>query len=103
MLSLIGGIFILLNGLLIAALGALASFIFIPGGVPVLAWGIMGIVFALIVIVGAFVLHSNPDQHMMWGAIILIFSIISIVIGGGFIIGMILGSIGGVLALVSEA
>ncbi|MFQ5998323.1 MAG: DUF6114 domain-containing protein, partial [Candidatus Bathyarchaeia archaeon] len=41
----------------------------------------------------------NPAQNKAWGVIILVLSIISIVIGGGFAIGFILGIIGGALAI----
>lgn len=47
-------------------------------------------------------MNSNPREHVTWGIIIIIFSVLSLVIGGGFVIGMIFGLIGGVLALVSE-
>jgi len=104
-LSLIAGILILINGVI---LGAVGSFIapFIPGmGEKALVTGILGtvmvvgIILGLIVIVAAVMLYRNPAQKTMWGVIILVLSIISIFIGGGFIIGLILGIIGGALAL----
>jgi hypothetical protein len=104
-LSLIAGILILING---AAVGAVRSFIgpHIPGmGDRALVTGILGtvmvagIILGLIVIVAAVMLYRNPAQKTMWGVIILVLSIISIFIGGGFIIGLILGIIGGALAL----
>jgi hypothetical protein len=104
-LSLIAGILILING---AVVGAVRSFIgpHIPGmGERALVTGILstvmvvGIVLGLIVIVAAVMLYRNPAQKTMWGVIVLVLSIISIFIGGGFIIGLILGIIGGALAL----
>jgi len=104
-LSLIAGILILING---AILGAVGSFIapFIPGmSEKALVTGILGtvmvvgIILGLIVIVAAVMLYRNPAQKTMWGVIVLVLSIISIFIGGGFIIGLILGIIGGALAL----
>jgi hypothetical protein len=44
-------------------------------------------------------LYRNPLQKKAWGIIVLVLSIISIVTGGGFIIGLILGVIGGALSL----
>jgi hypothetical protein len=104
-LSFIAGIMILING---AVIGAVRSFIesYIPGmGERALVTGILsiimvvGIILGLIAIVAALMLYRNPAQKTIWGVIILVSSIISIVIGGGFIIGVILGIIGGALAL----
>jgi Family of unknown function (DUF6114) len=46
-------------------------------------------------------LNSKPEEHSTWGTLILIFSVLSIFGGamGGFGVGLILGLIGGVLAL----
>ncbi len=59
----------------------------------------IGIILGIIVIIGAIMLYRNPDQKTGWGIAVLIVSIISIFIGGGFLIGLILGIIGGALAL----
>jgi len=54
----------------------------------------------IIVIIGAVMLQSKPQQHSQWGILILIFSIISILGGYGLVIaGLILGVIGGIMAL----
>ncbi len=96
-LSLIAGIFILLGGLVIAALGALLASFFFGVGI-VLA--IIGLAFGIIVLVGAIMLYMQPEQHVTWGVIILVFSILSIFTAlGGFFIGLILGIIGGALAI----
>ena len=64
-------------------------------------FGLVGILFGIAVIVGAVMLHHNPAEHSKWGLIILIFSILSIFGSamGGFDVGLILGVIGGILAL----
>jgi hypothetical protein len=127
-LSLIAGIFILINGALLGFLGSFLSNIpgfisKIPGisplEIPVIppeglaglaallaiastvlyVLMAVGVVFGVLVLLGAFMLHRNPSAKTAWGVIILLFSILSIVIGGGFIIGFILGIIGGALAL----
>lgn len=98
-LSLIGGIFILINGLLLAIGGAFLIAFFGAGIVLIL----LGLVFGFGTLLAALMLNSHPRDHVTWGVIIIVFSILSIVIGGGFIIGMILGLVGGVLALVSES
>ncbi len=96
-LSLIGGIFILLGGALIAAIGA-TIFAFLPAVGLVL--GVIGLAFGMLVLVGAIMLYAHPEQHVTWGVIILVFSILSIFTSlGGFLIGLILGIIGGALAI----
>ncbi len=62
--------------------------------------GIWGIVCGIVVLVGSYMLRSRPASHVAWGVIILIFSLVSIFAGGGFVIGMILGIVGGILAIV---
>ena len=46
-------------------------------------------------------LNNKPDQHSTWGILIIVFSVLSIFGSamGGFGIGLILGLIGGILAL----
>jgi hypothetical protein len=95
--SLIAGIFILLNGIVIAAIGALFA-VFFPGMGILLA--AIGLIFGIIVLIGAVLLWMNPQMHVGAGVIVLLFSLFSIVIGGGFIIGLILGIVGGILGIV---
>ncbi|MFQ5712208.1 MAG: DUF6114 domain-containing protein [Candidatus Geothermarchaeales archaeon] len=54
----------------------------------------------LIVIYAAMMLNSKPAQHVTWGTLILIFSVLS-VLGSwaGFGLGLILGIVGGALAI----
>jgi len=60
---------------------------------------LVGIVAGIIVLIGAFMLNSRPSEHMAWGIVILIFSVISFLGMGGFVIGAILGITGGALAM----
>jgi hypothetical protein len=64
-------------------------------------FGIAGLLFGVLVIVGALMLYNNPIQHSTWGLVILIFSVLSIFGSSmaGFGVGLILGVIGGILAL----
>ena len=96
-LSLIGGILGLIGG---------AAFLFfygfvvsIPAGaaVPFIAAlyagiGIWGIICSVLVIYAAGKLNEEPWEHMKWGIIILVFSIIGL--------WSLLGLVGGILALV---
>ncbi len=91
-LSLIGGIFVLLVGLALAVIGAAVTF-FIAGIGGI--FGLWGVVCGIIMIVGGTMMNGHPNQHAMWGTIVLIFSILSLASSGGLIIGFILGLIGG--------
>jgi hypothetical protein len=62
--------------------------------------GMLGIIFGLIVIASAIMLNRRPTQHTTWGILILIFSIFGIFGGmGGYLVGLILGIVGGALAI----
>ncbi|HTT15976.1 MAG TPA: DUF6114 domain-containing protein [Thermoplasmata archaeon] len=103
-LSLIGGIFILLGALAEAALIAIFGtvvFVFIPGlGALILGLAAACVLFALIIIVGAVMLRARPQSAKLWGAIIIVLSIVSIFGAlGGFFIGFILALIGGIMAV----
>jgi len=64
------------------------------------AMGILGLVFGLVVIVSAIMLNRKPAEHTTWGSLIIFFSVLSIFGSAmGFGIGLILGLIGGILAI----
>jgi hypothetical protein len=73
---------------------------------------VLGLVSGIIVLISAIMLNIRPGQAThgmracctMWGTMILVFSIVSLfgVSMGGFLIGAILGIIGGALALSSR-
>ncbi len=103
-LSLIGGIFVVLGGALLAFAGSIIGSFNVTGAASasgtVLALGIVGLIMGIIMIVGAFMMYSKPTSAKMWGVIVLILSIVSWVTAiGGFFIGFLLGLIGGILAL----
>ncbi len=62
---------------------------------------ILGLASGIIVLISAILLKSRPAQTTIWGTLILLFSIISVLgaFMGGFLIGAILGIVGGALAL----
>ncbi len=104
-ISLIAGVLILINAIMVFAM---MSFIFgmagsiMPGlGLAVELMGAMGLIFSIIVIVGAIMIYS-PGREVAGGILVLIFSILSIIIGGGFFIGLILGIIGGALGIAKK-
>jgi len=100
--SLIAGILILINGLIFIA-GA-AIFESLGLGMftgMVAAFGAVGLIFAILVIIGAILIYM-PGREVIGGILVIIFSILSIFIGGGFIIGLILGIIGGALGIAKK-
>jgi hypothetical protein len=118
-LSLIGGLFIILGGGVMTIMGSfIGSFrygmmdgyrrwggMMSPGfGMMSFAFsalGIFGLIFGVIVMVSVILLNRRPAQHSTWGTLIVIFSVLSIFGSamGGFGVGLILGLIGGVLAI----
>jgi hypothetical protein len=60
---------------------------------------IIGLVCGILIIVGAAMLRAHPQEHAMWGTVIIVFSAISFVGMGGFFIGAVLGIIGGAFAI----
>ncbi len=74
-------------------------------GIPSFVRGIVSVVGSLELIAGVVVvssgamLRSKPDQRVLWGTLILVLSVLSFFGSGGFVIGAILGIIGGIMAL----
>lgn len=99
-LSLIGGVIVLCVGIIISLAGALISSIVGLGGLGAIL-GVFGIICGILMVVGAAMLYSRPQQHRMWSAIVLVFSILSwFGAAGGLFIGLILGLIGGILGII---
>lgn len=117
-LSLISGILILIGGVSSLVFTTLMVGTFGPAmGMmgPGMMWGgwgwgwwsglgiglsIVGVAFGVIVTYSAIMLNSNPSQHATWGTLILVFSVLSFIgAWAGFGVGLILGIIGGALAL----
>ena len=118
-LSLVAGVFILLGGGVMAMIGSwmgnygygmmgrYAGWGGMMGtgygmmGFGFGAMGVLGLIFGAIVIISALMLNSKPEQHSTWGSLIVLFSVLSIFGSamGGFGVGLVLGLIGGVLAI----
>ena len=65
---------------------------------------VVGIASGVMVILGSVMVYTHPSESQLWGAIILAFSVVSIIGGmGGFLVGLVLGVVGGVLALTWRA
>lgn len=111
MLSLLGGIIIFLVGIvflaiwsLISAFAGAANADQVPGwvGVSMTATtvGLIGVVTGLLVIVSGVMMYVQPKQHVIWGVLALVFSIVSILGFGGLFLGLLLGVVGGILGIV---
>jgi hypothetical protein len=101
-LSLIGGIFILIGGLSYIALGSVIGGLgFGLGGVALAGIGVFGLICGLLTILGAVWINSGEQGKVRNGSIlVLIFSILSFVgAAGGFFLGFLLGLIGAILGL----
>lgn len=115
-LSLIGGIIILVGSLITLLLSAFGSpngtyygmgpgmmgrlgFGFGYGSGWMLGLSIVALVCGILVLVGAVMLNTRPVERFTWGIIVLIFSIVSLMGMGGYFIGAILGIAGGAIAL----
>jgi hypothetical protein len=104
-LPMIAGILILCNT---AALGVAATWF--PGVIPTLPGSkandttvlyrltAVGLIFGALVLIGAILLRTKPANRRVWSIMVMVFSIASVITGGGFIIGFILGTIGGASA-----
>lgn len=62
--------------------------------------GLLGLASGTMVILGAVLIYTRPAESQVWGAIVLAFSLVSILGSmGGFLVGLILSVVGGSLAL----
>ncbi|MDA4127824.1 MAG: DUF6114 domain-containing protein [Thaumarchaeota archaeon] len=69
------------------------------GGITAFVGGV-GLVSGFVVIIsGAMLRGGNPAQRTLWGVLIVIFSCLSFFGFGGFVVGAILGIVGGIMAL----
>lgn len=116
-LSLFGGALIILGGVIMAfwatIYNSMPHIMMMPYLCP-MCWMMGGFGFSLpliaelsivsaasgiLVLVGAIMLQLRPMEHTSWGIMILIFSMVSLAGMGGFIVGALLGIIGGAFAL----
>ena len=104
-LSLIAGLLIVFNAVAVGVAGAYFPWIFptLPGSnnnatVPFATIAVIGLICGALVLFGAIILRIKPENNKAWGILIIVFSIPSVITGGGFIIGFILGIIGGAKA-----
>ncbi len=96
-LTVIGGILIVIQAILLAVAGTAYVTLYNMGGLGAVVLGIVGIILGLILI---WIAYRFPAGHMVYGGLAVIISLIALFLtGGGFIIGAILGIIGGLWAM----
>ncbi len=113
-LSLIGGIVIILGSIVAVILaaygspygtfygmgpGMMSGYWFGYGSAWIWGLSLASLICGILVIVGAIMLNARPQEHITWGIIVLIFSIASFMGMGGYFIGAVLGIAGGAIAL----
>jgi hypothetical protein len=115
-LALAGGIIITLSGALFLAVSAFVlpyinyANLDVPSGLPATSlpglvsgfvglMGVFGLVSGAVVLLSSVMLLSDKGDRRTWSVLILVFSILSIFGMGGFIIGAVLGVVGGALVL----
>ncbi|HEX9429118.1 MAG TPA: DUF6114 domain-containing protein [Candidatus Bathyarchaeia archaeon] len=118
-LSLLGGIFILLGafvmsmfafgtGNMMGMMGMMSGTMAGSSGLMAMmmmgysfAFAIVGLASGALVILGSVMLYNRPSESQIWSAVILAFSLLSILGSmGGFMVGLVMGVLGGTFGLV---
>ena len=71
-----------------------------PNAMPIFAGMIViGAVSGATIVLSSIMMSSRPSESSRWGVIVLVFSVLSFFGMGGFLIGAVLGIVGGILAI----
>ena len=107
-ISLIAGLLILVQGILRLVRGELVSGLFsdelrrrILAGLALEIVGIIAIILGILVLIGTYLIYS-PGKEVAGGIIVLVLSVLSILTGGGFLAGFILGIVRGALGILKK-
>lgn len=99
-ISIVAGIEIIFVSFVLAIAGGYLSQS--SGGIGAI-FGIIGMAWGILIIVSACLMYLRKEKHVLWGALVIVFSIASIFGAlGGFLLGLILGVIGGILGILSS-
>jgi hypothetical protein len=96
-LSLVGGVIVLLFGVAMAFFEAIVSSFIIRGTGAL--FGSYGMLCGIGMMIGGTMMNWRAKQHTTWGAIVVVFSFLSLGATGGLIAGFFLGLLGGVLGI----
>lgn len=72
----------------------------ILAGIALSLLGGIAVAFAIIIIVGAYFMYAGMTE--IGGVIVIVFSVLSIFVGSGWLVGLILALIGGILGLLKK-
>jgi len=103
-MTIIGGFLIVLGSLGLSYISAYIWGTTVPpwfAGMPVWAALGVGVIFGLFVILSS-VLIYQPGFESMGGILAIVFSVLSIVVLGGFMFGTVLGLLGGLMAILKK-
>ena len=107
-LSLVAALIILAQGIVRIFRGEAIAFLGsdelrrrILAGLTLQAVGVIAIIFAILILLGAYFIYS-PGKETIGGIIVLVFAVLSVLTGGGWLVGLILGIVGGVLGLLKK-
>jgi len=103
-LTIIGGLFILLGGIAEMTIGSAVSAVSLGQAGGILAGlGALGILMGILILIFGIVILVSVDTPLGCGIAVIIFAVISLAsFLGGFVIGFILALIGGILAITWE-
>lgn len=94
--SFIAGLLILLDGAIVWSAGSAVASVSPVGGEFVAGLGALGFFLGFLILMLAISAHRRPEHHTVLGVLIVVFSLVSLLSGGGFILGLILGFVGGI-------
>lgn len=99
-LSMVGGLLVLIEGLVTIFRGPILAG---GGAEPTLgtmAFGLVVTLLGAVIAWGAYSIRNDPARKATYGAIVVMLSVVALVLaGGGFIVGSILGILGGSWAI----
>jgi hypothetical protein len=99
---LIAAILVFVEGVFLLAVGSVLGSISPSVGGAVGGLGFLGVVLALVLGAMAIALYRFPDSSRVIGVVVLLVSLVSFFAGGGFFLGLILGVIGGIAAILFD-
>jgi hypothetical protein len=105
--SVAGALLILIRGLIRIIVGDIITFASVDE-IPrrflaALALNIIGgvaIAFGILILIGAYLMYR--DMTAVGGTIVIVFSLLSILVGSGWLIGLVLGLVGGILGVLKR-
>lgn len=100
--SIVAGLFILIDGAVVWSVGGAVASVSPVGGAVVSGLGAIGFLLGFLILLLAIGAHRRPEHHTLLGVLIIVFSLVSLISGGGFLLGLILGLVGGIWLLVFE-